>query len=60
MPVFGRFGHLLAEIAGRAGPEVHTIETAWGQVFTPSAIEDAVVRVRPKVLAIVQGDTSTT
>jgi len=60
VPVFGRFGHLLAEIAGRAGAEVHTIETDWGQVFTPSAIEDAIVRVRPKVLAIVQGDTSTT
>lgn len=60
VPVFGRFGYLLAEIAGRAGAEVHTIETAWGQVFTPSAIEDAIVRVRPKVLAIVQGDTSTT
>jgi len=60
VPVFGRFGHLLAEIAGRAGAAVHTIETDWGQVFTPSAIEDAIVRVRPKVLAIVQGDTSTT
>ncbi len=60
VPVFGRFGHLLAEIAGRAGAEVHSIETAWGQVFTPTAIEDAIVRVRPKVLAIVQGDTSTT
>jgi (S)-ureidoglycine-glyoxylate aminotransferase len=60
VPVFGRFGHLLAEIAGRAGAEVHTIETEWGQVFTPSAIEDAIAQVRPKVLAIVQGDTSTT
>jgi (S)-ureidoglycine---glyoxylate transaminase len=60
VPVFGRFGHLLAEIAGRAGAEVHTIETEWGQVFTPSAIEEAVARVRPKVLAVVQGDTSTT
>jgi len=60
VPVFGRFGHLLAEIAGRAGAEVHTIETEWGQVFTPSAIEDAIARVRPKALAIVQGDTSTT
>ncbi|MDP4333270.1 alanine--glyoxylate aminotransferase family protein [Curtobacterium sp. A7_M15] len=60
VPVFGRFGHLLAEIAGRAGAEVHTIETEWGQVFTPTAIEDAIARVRPKVLAIVQGDTSTT
>lgn len=60
VPVFGRFGHLLAEIAERALAEVHTIETAWGQVFTPSAIEDAIVRVRPTLLALVQGDTSTT
>ncbi|MFJ4220416.1 pyridoxal-phosphate-dependent aminotransferase family protein [Curtobacterium luteum] len=60
VPVFGRFGHLLAEIAGRAGAEVHTIETEWGQVFPVSVIEDAIVATRPKVLAIVQGDTSTT
>jgi len=60
VPVFGRFGHLLAEIAERAMTEVHTIETAWGQVFPTSAIEDAIVRVRPAVLALVHGDTSTT
>ncbi|MDM7883623.1 alanine--glyoxylate aminotransferase family protein [Curtobacterium sp. RHCKG23] len=60
VPVFGRFGHLLAEIAGRAGAEVHTIETEWGQVFPTSVVEDAVRRIRPKVLAVVQGDTSTT
>ncbi|WP_144713669.1 alanine--glyoxylate aminotransferase family protein [Curtobacterium pusillum] len=60
VPVFGRFGHLLVEIATRAGAEVHTIETDWGQVFTPTAIEAAIVATKPKVLAIVQGDTSTT
>lgn len=60
VPVFGRFGHLLAEIAERAMAEVHTIETEWGQVFTPAAIEEAVVRVKPTLLALVQGDTSTT
>jgi (S)-ureidoglycine-glyoxylate aminotransferase len=60
VPVFGRFGHLLAEIALRAQAEVHTIETAWGQVFAPSAIEEAVARVRPHLVAVVQGDTSTT
>lgn len=60
VPVFGRFGHLLAEIAERALAEVHTIETEWGQVFTPGAIEEAVVRVKPTLLALVQGDTSTT
>ncbi|WP_456845153.1 pyridoxal-phosphate-dependent aminotransferase family protein [Cellulomonas sp. P5_C6] len=60
VPVFGRFGHLLAEIALRAQAEVHTIEVPWGQVFTASAVEEAIVRVRPHLLAMVQGDTSTT
>ncbi|WP_244931893.1 alanine--glyoxylate aminotransferase family protein [Nocardioides sp. W7] len=60
VPVFGRFGHLLVEIAERCGAEVHTIEVPWGQVFAPEAIEEAVVATRPKVLAVVQGDTSTT
>ena len=60
VPVFGRFGHLLQEIATRCGAEVHTIEVPWGEVFTPEAVEEAVVRVRPKLVALVQGDTSTT
>jgi (S)-ureidoglycine-glyoxylate aminotransferase len=60
VPVFGRFGHLLAEIAERAMAEVHTIETEWGQVFPPSVIEAAILRVKPTLLALVQGDTSTT
>ncbi|UGB35323.1 alanine--glyoxylate aminotransferase family protein [Microbacterium sp. cx-55] len=60
VPVFGRFGHLLAEIAERAMAEVHTIETEWGQVFPPSVVEEAIVRVKPTLLALVQGDTSTT
>lgn len=60
VPIFGRFGHLLAEISERAMAEVHTIHTDWGQVFTTAAIEEAIVRVKPTLLAIVQGDTSTT
>lgn len=60
VPVFGRFGHLLAEIAERAMADVHTIETEWGQVFPPSVVEEAIVRVKPTLLALVQGDTSTT
>ena len=60
VPIFGRFGHLLAEIAERADAQVHTIEVPWGEVFQPEQIEDAIKRVKPKLLAIVQGDTSTT
>jgi len=60
VPVFGRFGHLLREIAERCGAEVHVIETEWGTVFTPEQIAAAIAEVRPKILAIVHGDTSTT
>jgi (S)-ureidoglycine-glyoxylate aminotransferase len=60
VPVFGRFGHLLCEIARRCRAEVHTIEVPWGDVFTPDQIEDAIKRVKPRLLLTVQGDTSTT
>ncbi|AUX71838.1 pyridoxal-phosphate-dependent aminotransferase family protein [Erwinia pyrifoliae] len=60
VPVFGRFGHLLCEIARRCRAEVHTIEVPWGEVFTPDRIEDAIKRVKPRLLLTVQGDTSTT
>ena len=60
VPIFGRFGHLLVEIAERCGAEVHTISRDWGTVFTPTEIEEALQRVRPTLLAVVHGDTSTT
>lgn len=60
VPVFGRFGLLLREIAERIGADVVTIETEWGEVFAPEVIEAAVIEHRPSVLAVVQGDTSTT
>lgn len=60
VPVFGRFGHLLCEIARRCRAEVHTIEVPWGDVFTPDQIEDAIKKVKPRLLLTVQGDTSTT
>ena len=60
VPIFGRFGYLLKEIASRCGANVETIEVAWGTVFDPQQIADAIRETQPKVLAIVQGDTSTT
>ena len=60
VPIFGRFGHLLREIAERCGADVHVIEREWGTVFTPAEIEAALKEVNPKLLAIVHGDTSTT
>lgn len=59
-PIYGRFGHLLTEIASRVGGDVSTLETEWGTVFDPQTIEDAVKKHRPKVVAISHGDTSVT
>ena len=60
VPVFGRFGHLLCEIATRCKAQVIPIETTWGRVFDPQQIEEAIKMHQPKVLGCVQGDTSTT
>jgi (S)-ureidoglycine-glyoxylate aminotransferase len=60
VPIFGRFGHLLSEIAARCGAEVSTMTTEWGSVFEPDQLAEALKRTRPKLLAIVHGDTSTT
>ncbi|HEX2113438.1 MAG TPA: alanine--glyoxylate aminotransferase family protein [Alphaproteobacteria bacterium] len=60
VPIFGRFGHLLVEIASRCGADVRTIDAEWGKVFEPSVIEGAIKQHRPKLVATVQGDTSTT
>ncbi len=60
VPIFGRFGHLLREIAERCQADVRVIEREWGTVFTPSEIEAAIIEHTPKVLAVVHGDTSTT
>jgi len=60
VPIFGRFGHLLTEIGERCGAKTGPIETAWGTVHEPDAIRDAVRRHRPRLVAMVHGDTSTT
>ena len=60
IPIFGRFGHLLCEIAGRAGGDVRALETEWGSVFAPERIEDAIKQHRPRLVGLIHGDTSTT
>ncbi len=57
---FGRFGQLKTEIAQRCAADVRVIEAPWGQVFTAAAIEAGIKTHRPKLLALCQGDTSTT
>ena len=60
VPIFGRFGHLLTEIAERCGAETSTIEVEWGAVFDPAQIDAAIQKHQPKLVALVHGDTSTT
>lgn len=60
IPVIGRFGHLLCEIAQRVGAEIRTIDVEWGEVCQPEQVEAAIKEFQPKLLATVQGDTSTT
>ncbi|PPI86315.1 pyridoxal-phosphate-dependent aminotransferase family protein [Candidatus Pantoea edessiphila] len=58
--VFGRFGHLLCEIARRCKAEVYTIVVPWGEIVIPDKVEDAIKKIKPKLLLTVHGDTSTT
>ena len=59
VPVFGRFGNLLVEIAQRLDAVVEILETEWGTVFDTATLAQAVRTKRPKVLALVHGETST-
>ncbi|WP_025677199.1 pyridoxal-phosphate-dependent aminotransferase family protein [Paenibacillus massiliensis] len=59
VPIFGRFGHLLVELAERCGAEVCILERDWGGVFDPEDIIQEAKRVRPDLVAIVHGETST-
>ena len=60
VPIFGRFGHLLTEIAKRCRANVIPMEIEWGRVFEPGRIAEAIAREKPRVVAMCQGDTSTT
>jgi (S)-ureidoglycine-glyoxylate aminotransferase len=59
VPIYGRFGHLLTEIAKRCGAEVITLEKEWGTVFRPEEIIHAIETNSPHIVAIVHGETST-
>ena len=57
---FGRFGLLLAEIVERIGGIVEKIEAPWGEIVPLDAIAARAKAVKPRVIACVHGDTSTT
>jgi (S)-ureidoglycine-glyoxylate aminotransferase len=60
VPVFGRFGNLLVEIAKRCGANVRSVEVQWGRVFADDVLESEIRKHKPTVVAVCHGDTSTT
>jgi alanine-glyoxylate transaminase / serine-glyoxylate transaminase / serine-pyruvate transaminase len=55
----GYFGQRMIEIANRAGARVTVLERPWGEVFDFQQIRETLRKERPKLLAIVQAETST-
>ncbi len=57
--VNGVFGGRMADVAGRCGADVTTIERPFGEVFTVEEVAEVVARVSPKVVGLVHAETST-
>jgi alanine-glyoxylate transaminase/serine-glyoxylate transaminase/serine-pyruvate transaminase len=57
--VAGFFGKRIVEVCSRTGAQVTVIERPWGDVFEMNQIREVLQRVRPKLLGIVQAETST-
>lgn len=57
--VAGFFGQRMVEIANRAGARLTVLERPWGEVFDLQQIRETLQKERPKLLAIVQAETST-
>jgi len=57
--VNGAFGGRMADMAGRAGAAVVTVDHEWGQPVDPARVEAALADGPTKVLAFVHAETST-
>ena len=57
--ICGRFGQLLTLLAERAGAEVREVQAEWGRIVEPEAIAAELASFRPKVVALIHGETST-
>lgn len=55
----GYFGGRIADIAERCGAVVTPVNGEWGSIIQPEQIAEACEQVRPKLVAIVHGETST-
>src|SRR4051794_28813256 len=57
--VKGYFGTRMVDVAGRTGAELTVLNRPWGQVFDLDQIRATLKQTRPKVLGIVNAETST-
>jgi alanine-glyoxylate transaminase / serine-glyoxylate transaminase / serine-pyruvate transaminase len=58
--VNGVFGMRMADLAGRCGAKVTTVDAPWGQIIEPDQLATALKSLsRPKLVAIVHAETST-
>jgi len=57
--VNGVFGTRMADIVGRCGAELITVGAEWGTTIEPEQVEAAIAGKQPKLVAIVQAETST-
>jgi len=57
--VGGFFAQRMAEIASRTGANMIQVDAEWGKPIDPQRVADALRGRRPKVIAVVHGETST-
>ncbi len=57
--VKGFFGERLVDMANRYGAQVDRLDVAWGSVFDPDQVKDALAGKNYKLLAMVHAETST-
>ena len=57
--VNGVFGERMVNVAQRCGADVHRVDADWCTAIDPQALKEALIRVKPKLVAVVHGETST-
>ncbi|MEZ6120395.1 MAG: alanine--glyoxylate aminotransferase family protein [Pirellulaceae bacterium] len=57
--VNGVFGNRMVDVATRCGAEVKTVERPWGEVFSAEDLAPLLEQFQPKIVGIVQAETST-
>jgi alanine-glyoxylate transaminase/serine-glyoxylate transaminase/serine-pyruvate transaminase len=57
--VTGYFGDRMCQIVQRLGGTLTRVDAEWGRPLDPQQLRDAILRARPRVVALVHAETST-